>query len=96
VAVTPTPTSMPQPTATATNTTTTTTIIVGQGGGTVPASTVMGKTQIQGQVQELPNTGLPLAGITLLALAPLGWKLRGYGFKNFNPSSIWQDRELKR
>jgi hypothetical protein len=57
----------------------------------------VGKTQVQGQVQELPNTGLPVAGLSLIALAPLGWKLRRFGLKHFtNASSIWAERELKK
>lgn len=51
------------------------------------------------ETKELPKTGLPLAGLALGALAPLGLRLKRFGSARQNPVSsnfnfIWEERQL--
>lgn len=53
--------------------------------------------------KELPKTGLPLAGLALGALAPLGLRLKRFGAQSSSPQAhdgianfVWEQRQLSR
>lgn len=55
------------------------------------------------ETKELPKTGLPLAGLALGALAPLGLRLKRFGTQSgsvqggsVSPNFIWEQRQLSR
>ncbi len=108
--VTPTPTPTPAPTATPVPTATPTALVTNvtcpagttaamNGSTLVCVSTTPALTSasITTQTSKLPETGGPLAGVSLAGLVPLGFKLKR--FNRFtdkgNAQSIWKDRELK-
>lgn len=54
--------------------------------------------QVQSTVKELPRTGLPLLGIGLGSLLPLGLRLKRFGkvdTDEHSASSIWMEKQLK-
>lgn len=64
-----------------------------------PTSTPVVVSQTKTDVKALPETGLPLAGVALAGLFPLGARLRKYGHavsERFSANDLWTDRELKK
>lgn len=50
------------------------------------------------QVKELPKTGLPVAGLLLSALLPIGWKMKRFGSSvkdEVTATYLWEDRQSR-
>src|SRR5438270_13001216 len=63
----------------------------------LPSSTPIVTSTNDVQIKELPRTGLPIAGLALTALVPMGIIFRKFGNKaliQYSASSIWTNREF--